>query len=253
MKSFYTICLSLLITIGFAQQSPNSPNQTQSTSVKAKGCVNGDCDNGWGKWVYDNGFYSGFWVNSKRHGYGLYDWNDAGKYIGFWKDDKREGYGIYFYNEGDEMSGEFLNGELTGLGKTYIDGKYKQGYYENGNLKTEYTFFTNNVETGCVAGDCQNKYGRYKWANGDVFTGFFRNGNMYMGSYKFANGDKYTGMFNNQNGFHGNGRFFFQNGEYYGGQWANGKYHGRGYYVTKDATSMKGVWTNGSLTEPFND
>ena len=252
MKSLLTLFLSFSVVIVLAQQSPQRPKETQTNTAKTTGCTEGDCDNGWGKWVYDNGYYSGFWLNAKRHGYGLYDWNEAGKYIGFWKDDKREGYGVYFYNEKDEMSGEFLNGELNGLGKSYVDGKWKQGYFENGSIKEEYTFYTNNVDKGCIAGDCENKYGRFKWSNGDIYTGFFRNGNMYMGSYTFANGDKYTGMFNSQNGFHGDGRFFFKDGDYYGGQWANGKYHGRGYYVDKDIKTMKGVWANGQLTDPFD-
>lgn len=235
------------------QQEPIKTPQTSQTDTKIKstGCVQGDCVNGWGKWVYNNGHYSGFWTNSKKSGYGLYDWSDAGKYIGWWKDNQRDGYGVYFYNEKDEMSGKFENGELTGFGKNYKDGKWKQGVYKGGSLQTEHTFYTNNVDMGCTAGDCQNKYGRYKWTNGDVFTGFFKYGNMHMGTYVFQNGDKYSGMFNSQNKFHGNGRFFFKAGEYYGGEWANGKYNGRGYYVDQDLKSQKGVWSSGKLTQPF--
>ena len=244
----------LSAVIAFGQQKPvKTPQTTQKkTIVKTKGCVLGDCVDGWGKWVYNNGYYSGFFSNSKKSGYGLYEWNEAGKYVGWWENDQREGYGVYFYNEGDQMIGEFKNGELTGFGRNLKGGKWKQGVYKGGNLQTEHTFIDNKVEEGCIAGECRNKYGRYKWSNGDVFTGFFKYGNMYMGTYVFANGDKYNGMFNSQNSFHGQGRFFFKDGEYYGGNWSNGKYNGRGYYVDKDSKSQKGIWSDGKLTQSFD-
>ena len=248
------IYLFLLLTIGVsAQQTPvKVPQTNQAIPEKEKtGCVYGDCDNGWGKWQYNNGYYSGFFKEGKRDGYGLYDWKEAGKYIGFWKNDTRSGYGVYFYNEGDEMSGNFENGELNGFGKKYKDKKWEQGVYEGGTLKTKHDFYTNNKDVGCVAGDCDNKYGRYKWANGDVYTGFFKNGNMYMGTYKFANGDKYSGFFDTNNRFSGQGRFFFQDGAYYGGEWLYGKYNGRGYYTSADVVSQKGIWENGQLTKKY--
>lgn len=248
---FILCCISTLNLV--AQESVQVPKTTQSTPQKpTTGCVYGDCQNGWGKYQYNNGYYSGFFTNGKRDGYGMYQWSEEGKYIGFWKNDSRNGYGVYFYkNEKDEMSGMFVNGELNGEGKIFKDGKWSQGKYEKGNLKTKYDFYTNNKDVGCVAGDCQNKYGRYKWENGDSFTGFFKNGNMFMGTYKFANGDKYSGTFDSKNRFDGDGRFFFSNGSYYGGKWKNGTYNGRGYYVDSDATNKKGVWLDGSLVESY--
>ncbi|MCH7784766.1 MAG: hypothetical protein IIB06_05035 [Bacteroidetes bacterium] len=43
------------------------------------------------------------------------------------------------------------------------------------------------INNDCVSGDCKNKYGRMKWSNSDSFTGFFKNGNMFMGTYLFDN------------------------------------------------------------------
>jgi hypothetical protein len=235
-------------------KTPNTvpENNRVISPKKTTGCVSGDCNNGWGKWNYNNGFYTGFWENGKKSGYGMYNWSKAGKYIGWWKYGEMNGHGIYFYNEKDEMIGEFKNGKLNGYGESYYNGKWSQGIFKDGKLQTSYTFYTNSsVKTGCVTGDCQNKYGRYKWSNGDQFTGFFKNGSMYMGVYKFTNGDKYSGMFNSQNRFHGNGRFFFINGGYYGGQWSNGKYNGKGYYKDVNKKIQKGVWNNGVLTRSY--
>jgi hypothetical protein len=235
-------------------KTPNTvpENNRVISPKKTTGCVSGDCNNGWGKWNYDNGFYTGFWENGKKSGYGMYNWSKAGKYIGWWKYGEMNGYGIYFYNEKDEMIGEFKNGKLNGYGTSLYNGKWSRGIYKDGNLQTSYTFVINSgIKTGCTIGDCQNKYGRYKWSNGDQFTGFFKNGSMYMGVYKFTNGDKYSGMFNSQNRFHGNGRFFFINGGYYGGQWSNGKYNGRGEYQDINMKTQIGIWTNGTLTTAF--
>ena len=44
---------------------------------------------------------------------------------------------------------------------------------------------------------------------------------------------KYKGEFVNGN-FHGNGTFFFENGNYYIGQWSNNLKHGKGIIYTKD-------------------
>ena len=218
-----------------------------TASGDQKGCVSGDCANGWGKYQYDNGYYDGFWLDSKRHGYGLYNWSEAGKYIGSWTNDKMEGYGVYIAENNDNIIGYYKEGELNGLGITVTGDNWKQGEFNNGNLTVAYDFVTNSVDTGCTAGDCYGKYGRYKWDNGDSFTGFFKNGKMHMGTYKFANGDKYSGMFNNNNQFHGMGRFFFNTGEYYGGNWSNGSYQGRGYYHDKDLVQQIGEWSSGQL------
>ena len=45
-----------------------------STSVLARstGCKEGNCDNGYGKWVYtDKTTYEGEWVGTKKHGKGI--------------------------------------------------------------------------------------------------------------------------------------------------------------------------------------
>ncbi|NNK53272.1 MAG: hypothetical protein HKO97_01805 [Flavobacteriaceae bacterium] len=216
------------------------------------GCVKGDCQNGWGKYQYDNGYYDGFWLDGMKNGYGLYRWNDTGDYIGNWANDQMEGYGVYTADNDDSIKGVFRNGQLNGIGVTKTGDKWEQGIFNDGNLESKHTFYSTGNDTGCTAGDCQDKYGRYKWSNGDSFTGFFRNGNMYIGTYKFANGDKYSGMFNNDNQYHGMGRFWFNNGAYYGGQWLNGKYSGRGYYSEKDTSPKVGQWKDGELVKSLN-
>ena len=48
--------------------------------------------------------------------------------------------------------------------------------------------------TGCIEGNCYNGIGKYRYSNGDVYEGGFKekkkNG---YGKYNFSNGDKYRG------------------------------------------------------------
>jgi len=221
---------------------------TTTTNSASTACVRGNCDSGWGKYEYsDGGYYEGFWTNGKKNGYGLYKWEDGGKYIGNWTNDAMSNWGIFLAANGDNIKGQYGNGQLNGLGVTLTSDEYEQGIFSQGSLVTSYDFYSNDVETGCTAGDCTNKYGRYKYENGDNFTGFFKNGNFHMGTYVFADGGKYTGMFNGNNQFHGTGRYFFPDKSYYGGQWKNGQYNGLGYYSDEDGTRQIGAWANGSL------
>lgn len=38
--------------------------------------------------------YEGYWLNGKRHGKGIYRWNNGETYNGDWKNDRMNGYGV---------------------------------------------------------------------------------------------------------------------------------------------------------------
>ena len=253
--SLFLTIIGLLFFIQLNGQEISTPQPPGTTNTPKKDitCESGDCVNGWGKKVYDYGYYEGFFKNGNRHGYGLFDWSDSGKYIGFWDNDKMHGYGCYLGTE-KNLIGQYVEGSLHGFGHTkeIETNKWVYGLFQSYLIEDEYTFYDNGVTTGCVAGDCQNKYGRYKWDNGDSFTGFFKNGSMFMGNYSFASGDKYEGMFNSSNQFHGQGRFFFEDGSYYGGEWNNGQRDGIGYYHDKTYVRSIGIWENNSFVKSLN-
>lgn len=266
MRTAATILILFLSVYSFAQRQIGStqnttiakPNPVQNTSASNKnttsskiGCEYGDCDNGWGKWQFDNGYYEGFWVNGKREGYGLYAWNTEGTYIGFFKNNMLEGYGSYENKNGKIVAGMYADGMANGLGEEVEDGDWNQGYYYNHSLQTPYDFTNHYKDYGCKAGDCQDGYGQYKWENGDLFTGYFKNGNMHLGSYTFSNGDLYKGMFNSKGQFHGQGRYFYDEGGYYGGEFQNGFFHGKGYYHDKNYNRQIGEWKNGKLVKSY--
>src|SRR5690606_15700511 len=60
-----------------------------------QGCEKGDCQNGFGKYNYENGSYEGFFKNGKKHGMGNYLWNDSSLYLGHWENDQMNGFGFY--------------------------------------------------------------------------------------------------------------------------------------------------------------
>jgi len=219
---------------------------------KSNNCVSGDCSNGWGKIKFENGYYEGFSKNGKREGYGMYLWEGVGKYIGNWQAGIQTGFGFYLPNNGDQYVGYYKDGKMNGKGYSAEEGTWTYGLFENGEVTTEYHFYNNEMKTGCVAGDCKNKYGRYVFESGGAFTGFFESGHFVFGDYKFPNGDKYTGEFNSDNQFEGLGRMFFKSGSYYGGNWKNGERSGKGYYLNDNKEEYKGEWSKGELIKSYN-
>ena len=51
--------------------------------ARSTGCKEGNCENGYGKWVYtDKTTYEGEWVNTKKHGQGIETWPNGYIYKG---------------------------------------------------------------------------------------------------------------------------------------------------------------------------
>lgn len=104
MKMKYTriikFALTMLLLLGvqsvniFAQVPPTTVKDSPKTST---GCVSGNCVNGFGKFVYDDGnTYEGDFVNSKFEGQGTYTFEDGSYHIGEFKNNKQNGYGKDF-------------------------------------------------------------------------------------------------------------------------------------------------------------
>ena len=114
----------------------------------------------------------------KRHGRGLFIWEDGEFYFGYWANDKREGNGTNSYSNGDVYQGEYKDGKKEG------NGTYK---WQNGE-----------IYVGEWKNDMKDGEGKYKYSNGDRYVGLFRmdkiEGN---GIYIWANQNTYKGQFKN--------------------------------------------------------
>ena len=114
----------------------------------------------------------------KRHGRGLFIWEDGEIYLGYWANDKREGEGTNTYPNGNIYQGNYKNGKKDG------DGIYK---WKNGDKYK-----------GKWKNDMKDGKGIYEYSNGDIYDGYFKkdkiDGN---GSYTWANKITYKGQFKN--------------------------------------------------------
>jgi hypothetical protein len=217
-----------------------------TSNVKDSKCE-GNCQNGWGKYTYDNGYYQGFWKNGLKEGYGIYKWNTNMIYSGSWVADKMSGYGSTTFSNGNGHDGSYLNGTYEGNGIYYIKETKTTEYnnYVGGKFNNAINLASTGLSVGCIKGDCTNGYGYFKFTNGDSFAGDFQNGKLKRGSYLFSNGDIYTGNFNSSNQFEGYGFYSFKaSGDFYFGNWSNGKRNGNGY-AESNKVSYKGEWKDG--------
>jgi len=66
------------------------------TYVFSTECISGDCRDGYGIMVFDDGsYYEGDWRNGKMDGKGSYIYKDGQKYIGSWKSGEINGQGEF--------------------------------------------------------------------------------------------------------------------------------------------------------------
>ena len=56
---------------------------------------------------YDNGSYTGEFLNGKKHGKGTFTWSDGNRFVGQWRNDKRYGEGTYIYEDGSSKKQYF--------------------------------------------------------------------------------------------------------------------------------------------------
>jgi hypothetical protein len=101
------------------------------------GCINGDCTNGHGRYIYDNGdVYLGYFKDGKFDKFGVYVYKIGDTYIGGYKNHERSDYGMYVWADKTVFIGNYENDNYNGLGAYFaIDEKDNLiGIFKAGNL-----------------------------------------------------------------------------------------------------------------------
>ena len=179
--------------------------------------------------------YSGEWKNNMKNGMGTTIFGDGTKYIGEFKNNYRNGMGTMTYPSGDTYSGSWKDNEKNGYGVfAYLHKNPMQYHYTvksiwKNDVPVQSSWWSAKIR--CTFGDCINGYGVYKYTNGQIYKGEFKN---YLwhgkGHIFYPNKDIYIGDFINDNK-HGKGVYIFASGETYDGEWINDRKNGKGTYT----------------------
>jgi hypothetical protein len=148
------------------------------SNQKTGGCVIGNCQNGFGKYIYTNGVYEGNFINGKWEGKGIHIAPNGDKYEGEFLNSKRNGYGVFVWAKGTKYEGNWIDGKVEGQGTYhYLDGSWYTGN------------FSNYIRTG---------YGEYHYANGSLYKGQWYNGQRHgVGVHEYTDLTIEDGMFEN--------------------------------------------------------
>jgi len=164
------------------------------------GCISGDCDNGYGIYLYESG----------------------NKYLGVFKNGKPFAQGTMFYANGEKYVGKIVNEQRNGEGTLFeTDGLIKEGAWSS----DKYVGATKSAK-GCVEGDCKNGEGTYIYKDNTRYEGNFENAVAHgQGICYYSDGDMYVGEWRHHN-FDGLGTMYINDGTILKGSWRAGEYIG---------------------------
>ena len=158
------------------------------------------------------------------------------KYVGELINGKPNGKGTKTFANGNTYSGEWKNGDFHGKG-TYINhyGQRFEGYWENGKIYNGELFY----KKGVYPNSQDEKYiGELAYSYGSPVP-------HGEGIYYFSNGDIYNGDFFDWSK-EGSGTFTWKNGDSYTGEWSGDKFNGYGV-LTKNGIKTEGIWEDGEI------
>lgn len=210
-------------------------------------CVQGDCINGRGTYIYPSGAkYIGDFKNGEIHGIGVCYYTDGSKYSGEWKHRYPDGRGTKTYPDGTKRTGLWRRGkpvdEHGNILEEYI-AKKKEELQDDGT----------NIQSGCLKGDCKNGYGIFAYPDGSKYEGEFSNGKFNgRGTFYFPDSSQYTGEFKD-NYPHGYGTRTYANGKKETGQWREGEFIGSGMIEADRLGCIEGDCENGKGTYIYRE
>ena len=143
---------------------------------------------GYGEWRQNNGIlYTGEWADGEINGYGKMVFKD-GCYEGYFVNNSRSGEGIIVWNDGSKEVGTFSEGYLI-KGSKIIDGGTTEGTFLRGDwiMKAKYTDSNGNTkEIGFLDGSEGEGHSTYTYWDGTTVKSVFVNG-LIKGTRGFLN------------------------------------------------------------------
>ena len=110
--------------------------------IVAAECLEGNCRNGEGVYVFPDGSrYNGMFKNRRIEGEGTLEYADKSKYTGSFIGGAQHGQGLMQYSDGSSYEGNFDNGIMSGKGILIgTDGSRYEGDFDGGLFHGKGTF-----------------------------------------------------------------------------------------------------------------
>jgi hypothetical protein len=179
-----------------------------------------------------------------KDGVAVYEYpNSYFSYTGDWRRGVKEGKGRFQIGQNNCYAGNFLAGEISGVGqRIFSNGNTYEGEF---NGHGEFVDAVTGEEyDGIWKDNRRHGEGVLKLADGTIFRGHFenhkRNGH---GQYTSTDGNRYDGEWQD-NQIHGKGIMTYANGDVYSGDFVDGKRHGQGTIQWAESHLIfTGQWT----------
>ncbi len=187
----------------------------------------------------DGGMYVGTFKNGLQHGTGTYTLPNGYEYNGQWVNGEIRGIGIAKFPNGSVYKGNFIKGKPEGSGKIiFADGATYEGTWLDGKITGQ---------------------GIAVYANGSRFEGGFSEA-MHHGQGVMTNSDGYIYDGDWVNGVkEGSAKITYPDGSVYSGSVIRGAREGKGTLEMPEGLIFEGFWKNGEInglgkvTEPNGD
>lgn len=249
------VCLIDLYEQNIFNHSPPKSRVPSLIDGSAKDCPSNDIyENCQGTYTWANGDkYTGEWKNDKRHGFGTQVTSAGNVIIGYWEEDVLNGETKIKFASGKIFVGLLEYGRYEGKATVYDKGLKYVGNFSDSNGRQKFTGnqyfldgtrlyaeYTNLIE---VLGNNRIKVGKRVVASElpDCPAAVFNN---CYGRYEWDSGEKYIGEWQN-NLRAGLGTFTYKNGNQYTGTWKDNVPDGNGRLVATDGSVYTGLWIDG--------